>query len=237
MLVVDGRPVELDAHLARLESSLEDLFPDREAPELSEAIDARARDIEIGAIRATVAPAGMAELEGKVESRRLPGSFMSLSGKKEPGARVAVHSFTVEGGLGCHKWVDRRPLDRAQSILPEDALPMVVDEGDTILEAARANVFAVRDDTLFTPPTDGRILPGITRMRTLEIAASKGVGVCEAELRRDDLLAADEVFLTGSVRGVERVRSIDGIGLRGDGSVASDLGVELRRTWLAAKVG
>jgi branched-subunit amino acid aminotransferase/4-amino-4-deoxychorismate lyase len=34
MLTVDGRPVELDAHMARLETSLATLFPDHKPPAL-----------------------------------------------------------------------------------------------------------------------------------------------------------------------------------------------------------
>jgi branched-subunit amino acid aminotransferase/4-amino-4-deoxychorismate lyase len=34
LLVLNGRPIELDAHLARLEASLKALFPDRVAPTL-----------------------------------------------------------------------------------------------------------------------------------------------------------------------------------------------------------
>ncbi len=47
-------------------------------------------------------------------------------------------------------------------------------------------------------------------MRVLEIAGALGIETREEPLARDDLLAADEVFLTGSVRGIEPAASLDG---------------------------
>ena len=142
----------------------------------------------------------------------------------------------MPGGLGAHKWADRSLLEGVQAGLPDDALPLIVDEDGAALEASRANVFAVRNGALFTPPLDGRILPGIARARVLELAAASGIEVHETALRRADLLAADEVFLTGSVRGVEPAASLDGAALAGAGPVAGALATELRRVWLGAPV-
>jgi para-aminobenzoate synthetase/4-amino-4-deoxychorismate lyase len=150
---------------------------------------------------------------------------------------VDVCGLALRGGLGAHKWADRSLLDAAQAAPPAGALPLILDADGTVLEAARANVFAVRDGALFTPPLDGRILPGITRMRVLEIAGEMEIEAHETELWRDDFLAADEIFLTGSIRGIERVGSLDGATLATGGSVAADLTAELRRTWLGAPVG
>jgi branched-subunit amino acid aminotransferase/4-amino-4-deoxychorismate lyase len=69
------------------------------------------------------------------------------------------------------------------------------------------------------------------------LAAAAGTTTREAQLTRDDLLAADEVFLTGSVRGVELVAALDGRPLSNDGEIASRLAGELRRTWISGRVG
>lgn len=237
LLVIDGHPIELDGHLERLSTSLTELFPDRETPDLAEPIRDEATRIARGSVRAIVAPRGDALRVDIAGRERALGHLVSLSDRKRPSGELALGSLPVPGGLGAHKWADRSLLDEAQARMPAGALPLVLDTDGTALEASRANVFAVRNGALFTPPLDGRILPGITRMRVLEIAATKGIETTEIELRRDELLAADEVFLTGSVRGVEMVRSIDGTALSGSGEVASDLGAELRQTWVAAKVG
>jgi para-aminobenzoate synthetase/4-amino-4-deoxychorismate lyase len=196
LLVTDGHPVELDAHLARLEASLAELFPERAIPDL-EAVTAPEPHC---VMRIDVVPRGD-RLETEI-------SFREIRQRPEP---AALHSLSVPGGLGAHKWRDRSLLDRAQARL--GGLPLVVDTDGSVLEAARANVFAVHDGALFTPPLNGRILPGVTRARVIELAKSAAIPVHERPLSRNDLLRADEVLLSGSVRGIERVDSLDGVTL------------------------
>ena len=69
LLVLDGRPVQFDAHLARLEASLEALFPDRPPPsELARTIDERARHISRGGLRIIAAPTANGEIDVTIES-------------------------------------------------------------------------------------------------------------------------------------------------------------------------
>jgi para-aminobenzoate synthetase / 4-amino-4-deoxychorismate lyase len=82
-----------------------------------------------------------------------------------------------------------------------------------------------------TPPADGRILPGIARRRVLEVAAAAGIETGEERLRLDDLRAG-EVFLAGSVRGVEPVRSVDGSALPAVDLVSRRVASDLKRRWL-----
>jgi branched-chain amino acid aminotransferase len=80
-----------------------------------------------------------------------------------------------------------------------------------VAEAAVANVFAVRDGALWTPPGSDGALEGINRATVLELAAGLGIPASERSLSRFDLFAAEEVFLTGSgVGGLVPVRSLDG---------------------------
>ena len=240
MLVLDGCPVELDAHLARLETSLAVLFPTQTPPPLdvpgvmgpyASSTPGTSGDTGSGRLRITVAPDGVGRLAGRASLRPIDRGGVSSH------SSVALRSLPLPGGLGAHKWADRSLLDEAQAELPEGTLPLIVDGDGTVLEASRANVFAVRDGALFTPPLDGRILPGVTRARVLELAVAAGLETHESELQQDDLLAADEVFLTGSVRGIERAHSLDGTALGAGGEVASDLAAELRRSWAAVQVG
>jgi para-aminobenzoate synthetase / 4-amino-4-deoxychorismate lyase len=228
LLVIAGIPVELDAHLARLEASLAVLFPDRSPPDLEGAIRARAQGIERGSLRVRVAPAGRAGIEATVRAAEIAPELIFPPAPSS----VAVHSLVLAGGLGGHKWADRALVDRAQAKLASGAVPLIVEWDGSVLEASRGNAFAVTGGVLTTPPADGRILPGIARARTIEIAAEAGLEVREAALTRDDLLQADEVFLTSSVRGLERVRSLDGTELRASGKVALRIAAELRRSWV-----
>jgi branched-chain amino acid aminotransferase len=80
----------------------------------------------------------------------------------------------------------------------------------TVAEASVANVFAVRDGELLTPPPTDGALPGITRATVLDLAPELGLRAGERSLGRTDLLGADEVFLTGTGARIVPVASLDG---------------------------
>lgn len=87
---------------------------------------------------------------------------------------------------------------------------LILNDRGLVAEAAVANVFTVRDESLATPPPTDGALPGITRRSVLEIAADLGLPSSERSLGRMDLLAADEVFMTGSGAGIVPVATLDG---------------------------
>jgi len=82
-----------------------------------------------------------------------------------------------------------------------------------VVEASVANVFAVRAGRLLTPPASDGALEGLTRATVLELAGEQRVAAEERSLGRFDLIAAEEVFLTGSGAGIVAVGSLDGIGI------------------------
>src|SRR4051794_5816914 len=192
LLVVDGEPVELEAHLSRLARSLEEVYSQGPPPRLEDKMREAAAESALGRLRCTLAP-----LEDGFRVDLLAGGVDSETVFPERG--VHLRTQEVAGGLGSHKWVDRKGINRPA---PDEAGALIVDEGE-VLEAGWANVFAVRGGTLFTPPLDGRLLPGTTRAALLELAAAEGVESSEQQLSPDDLLDADEGFLTGSNRGIE----------------------------------
>jgi branched-chain amino acid aminotransferase len=69
-------------------------------------------------------------------------------------------------------------------------------------EASSSNLFAVVGGELLTPPLSCAALPGITRATVLELAATLDAPAAERAFGLDDLLAADEAFLTSSLRGI-----------------------------------
>jgi para-aminobenzoate synthetase/4-amino-4-deoxychorismate lyase len=225
LLLADGEPVELDAHLERLAASLGALFGAAPPPDLGDEVRERARPFELGRLRIDVvveadAPRATLAAEEIASTDIFPAW--------ERGADLV--SLLRPGGLGGHKWADRTPL----APQPAAAVQLLVDEGELVLEASRANVFAVFGATLATPPADGRILPGIARAGAIAVAAETGIELVERPLRRKELIAADEVFLTGSVRGVEPARSLDGAPLARAGALSRRVGEGLRRRWLGA---
>jgi para-aminobenzoate synthetase / 4-amino-4-deoxychorismate lyase len=232
LLVVDGRPVELDAHLDRLAASIEALYGVAAAADPREEIVERARGLELGRLRATLAPGADGRLGTEIVTAEVDPAVVF------PGLEraVSVHTILLEGGLGAHKWVDRALIEETEARLPADAVAVLVDHGGAVLEGLRANVFAVNGETLATPPADGRILPGIARRRVAKAAEAVGLALDETELTVGDLMTADEVFLAGSVRGVEPVRAIDGVELELRNEAGARIGAELRRAWMPGRV-
>jgi para-aminobenzoate synthetase / 4-amino-4-deoxychorismate lyase len=219
LLVRDGRALELEAHVSRLGSSVEELYA-ADPPEVRDLVAAAARDVPLGRLRVTVAPNGNGRPAADVRVAAVDESVVF-----PPFARgVRLSRLDVHGGLGAHKWADRRLLEEAETT--GNSVALVVDGDGCVLEASRANVFVVEDGAIVTPPADGRILPGVTRGRLLEL-----VPVREEPISFARLLAADEVFLSGSVRGVEPVWGLDGGRTWHVGTVTPLVADELRRRW------
>jgi len=88
--------------------------------------------------------------------------------------------------------------------------------GGELLEAPTSNVWWRAGQALHTPALDLGILAGVTRAVLIELAAGRGYGVLEGVFTADDLVAADEAFLTSSAREVMPVVEVDGVRI-GDG--------------------
>jgi para-aminobenzoate synthetase / 4-amino-4-deoxychorismate lyase len=216
MLVLDGVPVAPEAHLARLEASLEAVYRTQLPAQAPQIVAEHAERLELGRVRLTFVPDLGVEVEAGEIDRSLHFSDRPIS----------LRSHPVAGGLGCHKWADRAAIPRSR----EGAAALLVD-GDEVLEAGRANVFAVRAGVLFTPSLDDRILPGVTRATMIELARAEGLEVAEGVLTRDELRGAEEVFLTNSIRGIEKVDSIDGTSLPAGRPLSDRLAEALRNRW------
>lgn len=78
-----------------------------------------------------------------------------------------------------------------------------------LAEGCISNVFLVREGRLRTPPLDTPILPGITRAVVIELAREEALAVDEAPCTVNDLLDADEVFLTNAVMEVMPVTRVE----------------------------
>ena len=87
-----------------------------------------------------------------------------------------------------------------------------------VCEGTGTNVFCVFGDEVVTPPLSAGPLAGITRGLVLEWAP-----VVERDLTLAEALAADEVFLTSSLRDVQLVERWDGHAFAGLGAVSARL--------------
>ncbi len=142
-----GEPLHLEAHLGRLAAGARELYGIAPPTELATRARAEAAAQSAARLRIVLLPGG----EATLEVAALPQA-----------GDLALASVVVPGGLGAHKWADRRLLD-ALSAAVAPAIALLTDVDGFVLEAAMANVFALLDETLVTPPCDGRILPGTMR--------------------------------------------------------------------------
>ena len=178
ILVEGGEARHLDAHLARLAASARELYDREPAADLRQRVE-RIAGARTGRVRLTFAPDGATTLE-----------VLPVPAVRAP---VALVPYVLPGGLGRHKWADRRLPDALARAAGPGTVPLILDTDGCVLEATWANVFAVEGGAVITPPDDGRLLPGTHRAR---------VAAGEEEIDLDRLLAADEVFLTSALRRV-----------------------------------
>lgn len=107
-------------------------------------------------------------------------------------------------------------LLRQQAVDVEAAEAILIKDGFAT-EGAASNLFIVHGDLLITPPKSPSLLPGITRDLILELAASHGIPYREADITREELTGADEIWLTSSTREISPVVRLDDLDI-GDGT-------------------
>lgn len=197
ILVVDGAPVWWEEHLARLRRGCERLgiaWPGNEAFH-----------------GATNAARGVIKL---VVTRGVGGRGYAPS-KGEPTVVITEHDAPPPLDTANVRWCDLRlaqqpalagikHLNRLENVLARgEWSDLAIHEGllrdadERVICATAANVFVVRDGRVFTPRLDRCGIEGIARAWVMS-----QVDVTEADLERDDVESADELFLTSSLRGI-----------------------------------
>ena len=183
-----GRVLELEFHLARLAASVAALYGEALPEELEASILEAAGRHGHARLRVRARPRVSGPLAIEIEARPLAEGAVPRA--------VTVAPALLPGGLGEHKWIDRRLPAGLEERL--GALPLFVDLDGDVLEAATANVWIVEGDVLVTPPLDGRQLPGSVRARLLA-RPPEGFVAREEPVSLGRLEAADELLLTSSV--------------------------------------
>ncbi|MEK6982518.1 MAG: branched-chain amino acid transaminase [Candidatus Micrarchaeota archaeon] len=87
---------------------------------------------------------------------------------------------------------------------------IMLNEDGHVSEATGENVFIVNDNWINTPPLHDGVLSGITRDSILKIAKDLDYEVSEQSFFRDELIVADEVFLSGTAAEIVGVGNVDG---------------------------
>ncbi|KUO62621.1 MAG: hypothetical protein APF84_02425 [Gracilibacter sp. BRH_c7a] len=97
---------------------------------------------------------------------------------------------------------------------------LFVDAEGNVREGASSNIFAVFGDTLVTPPTDGKILPGVTRQVIMKICKKNKIYIKEECIQYKSLLLANEAFISSTGSEIIGVVKLDGKVI-GDGKPGS----------------
>jgi para-aminobenzoate synthetase/4-amino-4-deoxychorismate lyase len=202
-----GRALHVEDHLARLRASVRQLQGIELGDELEACVAAALEDArdEPQRLRIVAAPGAP------------PAAELAALGPAASPGPVQLRPWTVPGGLGAHKWLDRRRIDEASARL--GATPLIVEPDGEVLEAAWGNVFALQGRRVTTPPADGRLLPGVTRSHLLGLAADLGLDAGEGRLSLDRLARADAVFVTSALRMAVPARLVPSAPATGDALV------------------
>jgi len=142
------------------------------------------------------------------ELHELPASLYADGAKviTYPTLRIA-DATTGAGAKIANYLVAVLAMAQAKERGAEEAL--VLNGEGLVAEGCTSNVFLVKDGALVTPPESMGILLGITREHVLALARELGVSVTERPFSPAELAAADEAFITSSIREVVPVVRVD----------------------------
>lgn len=213
----NGRPFMLEEHLVRLRKSAALIY--FELPWPDEEIEAR-----LAALGERV---DAEETYFRIVATRGPGPISLLpDGCDDPGLYLIGRPLIVYPEAmyrdGCRVAVVRRLRNDPRALDPraktgnylnnmlgliearragaDDALFLNAD--GHLTEATTANVWVVADGRVRTPPLAEGLLQGITRDWVMQTLPSEGMPVEEATIKEAALAAADEVFLSGTIKGI-----------------------------------
>ncbi|WXU00004.1 MAG: D-alanine aminotransferase [Catillopecten margaritatus gill symbiont] len=97
----------------------------------------------------------------------------------------------------------------AQNAKQQQVEEVILHRDTVVTEGATSNVFMIKDNTLYTHPESANILSGITRDLALESAKACNLIIKESAFNVDELMDADEVWISSSTREVMPITKID----------------------------
>jgi branched-chain amino acid aminotransferase len=209
-----GRPFQLEAHIDRLYNSAAELempLPWEKSEVIAIVNETLARNnypesnirivVTGGDSMDSITPNDTPRLVVIVIPAPPPPIHLYTNGAK---IITVQHSRYVPAAKSLNYIPAIRALRKAQAAGAVEAI--YVNEAAHVLEGTTTNLFAFFGDRLVTP--DDGILPGITRGVVLELAEDM-FEVEARTLHKDELLNADEVFITSSNKQIVPVVQID----------------------------
>lgn len=120
-----------------------------------------------------------------------------------PDVKKDINSLSMYKTLNCSLYI-MASMHAVQKGL-DDAL--IQNRRGTIIEGTSTNLFLASNGVLYTPSLDEGCIAGTMRMNVINIAIESGIKVYECSLTPQNLLVADEIFLTNAIKGVEWISS------------------------------
>ena len=87
---------------------------------------------------------------------------------------------------------------------------VIVNDSGRIAETVSSNIFMVNGDFITTPPLSEYCVDGIMRKVVIQLAGVYGYSVRENPITAIDLSAADEIFISNAVKGIQWVGEYGG---------------------------
>lgn len=214
-----GMPFLLERHLRRLAEGCKllgiEYIPDEAKlrEQIAELLEANKLEDEDAYIRLTVSagpealglPTGdytspnvviyMKELPPRNAEAYLKGKSLQLlrTPRNTPESDIRLKSFHYMNNIGAKRELLGYPW-------AQGAEGLFLDGRGFAAEGIVSNLFLIRNDVCCTPHLDTGILPGITRMYVMELAAVLGLPVEEGWYSWDDVKTSDELFVTNSIQ-------------------------------------
>lgn len=236
MAVTVGKVRLLDLHLERLARGAARLaIPLQDPDGLAGALVAAAHEQGEGVLKLIVTRGGGGRGYLPPESptpslilQRYPP--VDADGRDGVVVRLCELRLSRQPALAGIKHLNRleQVLARAEWRDPAIAEGVMLDSEGFLIEGVASNVFLIREDRLLTPLLDQCGVAGVMRAHVMQRAVTLGLAVQEARLVLDDLMTADEVFLTNSLHGIRPVTCLLG---RRDWAVGSVTRALQDRLW------
>ncbi|WP_026423203.1 aminodeoxychorismate lyase [Actinokineospora inagensis] len=237
VLVVDGQPRELAAHLERLARSaamLELPRPDLAAwervtravidawPEPGELVIklVYTRGPEFGDGGTTAYALGLS-IPGAAARKRAAGVTAAVLERGYDPAVVDRAPWLLLGAKTLSYAVNMAAMRHAKTIGVDEVIFTGTD--GTVLEGPTANVVLATGRSLRTPPPSSGVLAGTTQGALFRAAESAGWNTKVEPVDRSELARADGLFVVSSVRRITRVRVLDGVDLPDSTDLAAEL--------------
>lgn len=219
MRAVSGRVFRLDDHLNRLTASARALsiFNSYTVDYIRDAVGRllQANDLFDARLRLTLTNGPLSEGGDRHSTLLISAAQFTPYPKEyfEKGVRVVITDYrqNAKDPFTGHKTTCYGPrlaaLRAAHEKLAAEALWFTTE--NRLAEGCISNVFLVREGRLLTPPETTPVLPGIARKTVLEIAGQESIPFEERPLDINDLLTAEEIFLTNVIMTILPVTAVE----------------------------